>query len=406
MTFKGSSTELSTAGTEGDPSVVMSRRADQLAAVRRVVVKVGSQVVAPAGVLDPGVLDDLCEGILQLRSRGLEVVIVSSGAVAAGYRALGLSERPRSIPQKQASAAAGQPVMLESYASRLRPAGQQIAQVLLTGDDVRDRGRFINARNTFAALLSSGVVPVVNENDTVAVEEIKLGDNDRLSASVANLVEADLLVLLTDVDGFYTGPPSLPQSRRHDVIERVTEEHVEQAGPSTSGLGLGGMATKLEAARQATRAGITTIIAQGREAGVLQAIAAGGEVGTWFVASEGISARKHWIAYSSDPRGTIVIDEGAAIALSEGGKSLLPSGIRGVEGPFLRGDSVHVLDERGQEIGRGLAGYSAADLARIQGHRSDQIEGILGYRYFDEAIHRDNFALSEPAARSVLEPSS
>jgi glutamate 5-kinase len=372
----------------------MTRRAEFLQTVSRVVVKVGSQVVAPSGALDENALDHLCRGILNLRSTGLEVVLVSSGAIAAGARALGLAERPRSIPLKQASAAAGQPVILNSYARRLTPAGLQVAQILLTADDIRDRTRFINARNTFASLLGVGALPVVNENDTVAIDEIKLGDNDRLSALVANLVEAQLLILLTDVDGFYDSEPGSAGGRRYDYIEEVTSEHRDQAGPSRSGLGLGGMVTKLEAARQATRAGTATVIAAGTREGVLESILGGEVVGTWFAASEGMSARKHWIAYLSEPRGAVTIDAGAVGALCERGKSLLPSGVLDVEGAFERGESVRVLDENGVEVGRGLAGYSAADLRRIRGGQSADIEEVLGYRYFDEAIHRDNLVLS------------
>ena len=372
----------------------MSRRSTFLQGVRRIVVKVGSQVVAPGGHLDDDVLDQLCEGLLWLRENDHEVVLVTSGAVAAGRRQLGLAQRPRTIPMKQASAAAGQIVILQSYAARLMPRGQAVAQVLLTADDLRDRRRFVNARNTLSTLLALGAMPIVNENDTVAVEEIKLGDNDRLSSLVANLVEAQLLIVLTDVDGFYDRDPTEDdEALRYEWIETLTEEHFSQAGPTTSTVGLGGMATKLEAARQAAASGTSTVIANGMQPRILQRILDGENVGTWIAGGEGMGTRKHWIAYSSEPKGELVIDGGAADALTRRGKSLLPSGIVGVQGTFQRGEMVRIVSQEGVEIARGLAGYSVADLSRIRGHRSSKIEEILGYKYFDEAVHRDNLAI-------------
>ena len=378
----------------------MSRRTEFLRDVRRVVVKVGSQVLAPDGFLDEDVLDDLCADIVELRSRDLEVVLVSSGAVAAGRRELGL-ERVQTIPQKQASAAAGQMLVLSGYGERLKRAGQSVAQILLTDDDMRDRRRFLNARNTFQTLLSLGLVPIVNENDTVSVDEIKLGDNDRLSALVANLVDAELLVVLTDVDGFHAEDPRTnPEANRYSFLEEIVDRHTEEAGPSVSGVGLGGMATKLIAARQAARSGTATVIARGTEARVLEKIVDGEEVGTWIAAGRGIGARKHWIAYSSEVRGSIEIDSGAVAALVERKKSLLPSGISGVEGEFSRGATVRILSSEGREIARGLAGYSSDDLRTIRGRHSGDIEATLGYKYLDEAVHRDNLVLISDADRA------
>ncbi len=372
----------------------MADRSAFLGCVRRVVVKVGSQVVAPSGYLDEAVLDGLCQGLLALRQRELDVVLVTSGAIAAGSRRLGLTDRPRTIPAKQASAAAGQIVILQSYADRLQPHGQAVAQVLLTADDMRDRRRFINARNTIRELLSLGALPIVNENDTVAIDEIKLGDNDRLSALVANLVDAQLLVLLTDVDGFYNSDPSSdPDAELYDFIDSITEVHLAQAGPTRSSVGLGGMQTKLQAARQAASSGASTVIAQGTAERVLERILEGESVGTWIAAGEVLGARKHWIAYSREPGGSLTLDSGAVEALVERGKSLLPSGVTRVEGTFDRGETVRIVDEQGREIGRGLAGYSAADLERIRGRQSDEIESVLGYKYFDEAVHRDNLVI-------------
>jgi len=369
-------------------------RAPHLERVRRVVVKIGSQVLAPHGELDPDTVASLCAQLVAARRRGLDVVLVTSGAVAAGRGKLGWKDRPRTIPAKQAAAAAGQPALLRAYASHLDPAGQAIAQILLTAEDVADRRRFTNARNTVSTLLSLGVLPIVNENDTVAVDEIKLGDNDQLSALVTNLIEAQLLVLLTDVDGFYSADPRRdPAAVRHVFLPELTPAHLASAGPTTSEVGLGGMVTKLEAARQAALSGASTVIAHGTEARVLERILDGEAVGTWIAAGRAIGARKHWIAYSSAPAGAVVVDDGARRALAERGKSLLPSGIVEVRGDFGRGESVRVLALDGSEVGRGLVSYSAADLRRIAGRRSSEIEAILGYKYYDEAVRRDDFVL-------------
>jgi glutamate 5-kinase len=373
-------------------------RAPYLEKVRRLVVKIGSQVLAPRGELDADTVAALCGQLLAARRRGLDVVLVTSGAVAAGCGQLGLKDRPRSIPLKQAAAAAGQPMLLRAYASHLAPAGQAIAQILLTADDVSDRRRFTNARNTVSTLLSLGVLPIVNENDTVAVEEIKLGDNDRLSALVTNLIEAQLLVLLTDVDGFYTADPRRdPGASRHQFLAELSAAHLSSAGPTQSEVGLGGMVTKLEAARQAALSGASTVIARGGEPRILERILDGEAVGTWIAAGRAIGARKHWIAYSTEPAGVVMVDDGARRALAEGGKSLLPSGIVEVRGEFGRGDSVRVVGLDGTEIGRGLVSYSAVDLRRIAGRRSSEIEGILGYKYYDEAVRRDDFVLDRGA---------
>ncbi|MDX1383976.1 MAG: glutamate 5-kinase, partial [Thermoanaerobaculia bacterium] len=290
--------------------------------------------------------------------------------------------------------------LVQSYAARLEPRGQAVAQLLLSADDVGDRRRHTNARNTVSTLLSLGVLPIVNENDTVAIEEIKFGDNDQLSAHVAQLVDAQLLVLLTDVDGFYDADPHHdPSATRYDFIDVVTSLHLGQAGPTTSGVGLGGMVTKLRAARQAALSGTSTVIAAGRGASVLERIAEGEDVGTWIAADRRLGARKHWIVYSSEPTGTLEVDAGARAALTERGTSLLPSGVTAVHGNFARGDSVRVVDDGGVEIGRGLATYAADDLRRIAGRQSSAIREVLGYKYFDEVIRRDDFVLT-----SGLEP--
>lgn len=372
----------------------MSRRQPLLSSVRRVVVKVGSQIIAPQGELDAERVHSIGAGLKRLHDQGIAVVLVTSGAVAAGRRKLGLVERPQSIPLKQASAAAGQVAIMQLWASSLEPA-LRVAQVLLTAEDMNIRSRFLNARNTFESLLALKVLPIVNENDTVAVEEIKLGDNDRLSALVASLVEAQLLVLLTDVDGFFDEDPTRSFTAiRHSWLDEVEDEHLSQAGPTRSSVGLGGMRTKLEAARLAGRAGVSTVIANGTLDDVLERIMADEDLGTWVAApSTAVSQRKHWIAFSRKSAGRIAIDSGAVVALMEHGRSLLPSGIVGVEGEFGRGDSIAIVDLEGREIARGLAGYSSADLRRIAGCRSAEIETILGYRYLDEAVHRDDLVV-------------
>ncbi|MEE2776829.1 MAG: glutamate 5-kinase [Acidobacteriota bacterium] len=370
-------------------------RSPYLEGIRRVVVKVGSQVLAPGGRLDDEVFDQLSAQLLALRHSGLDVVLVTSGAVAAGRRQLALEDRPRTSPLQQAAAAAGQIALLERYSSRLTPQDQPVAQLLLSCDDVADRRRYTNARNTVSTLLGLGVMPIVNENDTVAIEEIKFGDNDRLSALVTQLVEAQLLILLTDVDGFFDADPRCsPDATRYEFVERITDDHVGQAGPTTSGVGLGGMVTKLEAARQAALGGASTVIASGRESRVLERVLAGESIGTWIAAGRRLGSRKQWIAYSSEPAGLVTVDEGARRALADRGTSLLPSGVTAVEGDFARGSSVRVAGPDGAEIGRGLASYSADDLRRIAGRQSDAIREVLGYKYFDEVIRRDDFVLT------------
>jgi len=296
-------------------------------------------------------------------------------------------------------------VLMRSYSGRFERRGQSVAQILLTADDVRDRRRYLNARDTFETLLGLGVVPIVNENDTVAVEEIQLGDNDRLSALVTQLVGAELRVLLTDVDGFYDADPSLhPDARRYDFLEGLDALHRTQAGPSRSGVGLGGMATKLEAARQASLAGAATVIASGRESGVLARIVAGETVGTWIAPGRGLARRKQWIAFSSEPRGCLVIDEGAARALSAGRGSLLARGVVAVEGEFDRGEVVSIRVGDAPEIGRGLAGYRSQDLCRIRGRRSSEIEEVLGYKYYYAVVHRDDLVMLAGNGEADLAP--
>lgn len=375
----------------------MNDRSKYLEGARRIVVKVGSQVLTRDGTLSPESFDALSEQLAALMEAGHEVALVSSGAIAAGRIELGLSERPRTIPLKQASAAAGQAVVIREYAQRLADHSLKAAQILLTSDDVRNRRRFLNARNTLLTLFELGrVLPIINENDTVAVEEIKFGDNDRLSAHVTNIIEADVLIILSDIDGFYDADPNrVKGAKRYEFIDQLTETHFRQADTTRSDVGIGGMVSKLEAARIAALSGTSTVIACGFEKNVLGRIMAGESIGTFIAGGEGIGRRKHWIAYSGEPMGDVIVDAGAVRALTRNGGSLLPSGIVEVAGDFGVGDAVRVKTEGGEEIARGLVTYTSDDLREIAGRKTAEIESILGYKYYDEVIHRDDLVITE-----------
>ena len=368
-----------------------------LAHVRRVVIKIGSGVVSGDAGLDLERIERLCQDIVELRKRGFEVVVVSSGAVAAGKGDLGIVGRPQTIPLKQAAAAIGQSRLMRTYKEAFRPFGVTVAQVLMTRDDLANRRRYLNARNTLMTLLEYGVVPIINENDTVVVDEIRFGDNDNLSAMVTNLIEANLLVILSDVDGLYDSDPrDNPEARLLHEVPRITEEIEAMAGGSGSDVGTGGMATKVRAAKRAALYGVGTVILNGREAGMLGRLFDGEPVGTYFLpASNRMAAKKHWIAFTKKPRGKLLLDSGAVTAIVERGKSLLPSGIRGVEGGFDRGDAVRLCDPDGEEFAKGVINYSLAELLRIMGKKTSEIETILGYKYGDEVVHRDNLVLKD-----------
>jgi glutamate 5-kinase len=363
--------------------------------LRRIVVKVGSGLVAEAGLgPDPARIGRLAGELSAVAARPLEITLVSSGAIASGTARLGLRERPRSIPEKQAAAAAGQVALMWHYEQAFAAHGRRVAQVLLTQEDISHRSRFLNARNTLLTLLAYGVLPIVNENDTVAVEEIKVGDNDNLAALVAYLVEADLLILLSDTDGLHTGDPHRdPAARRIETVEAITPE-MERVAGAQGALGTGGMVTKLQAAQKAMAAGIPMVIADGRRPGTLAALLAGEPVGTYFVPrGDRLAARKRWIAFAITPHGMLEVDAGARRALIEGGKSLLPSGVVRVQGEFAAGDAVGVRDPTGHEFARGIVNYDAREVARIVGAKTSDIERILGYRVLDEVIHRDNLVI-------------
>lgn len=355
--------------------------------VRRVVLKAGSRILAEQ-------IDEraaaLAADIAWARERGVEVAFVSSGAIALGMRRLGITTRPHELAELQACAAVGQGQLMQRYDKAFSAHGLVVGQVLITHDDLASRGRFLSARRTLRALLDRGAVPIINENDTVAVEEIKFGDNDLIAALIANLVEADLLVVLTDVAGLLDGPGG----KLIPLVRDVAAEAGHATG-SVSGVGSGGMASKVQAARAAGRFGVPTVVTSGRDAGPLQALLSGEERGTLFLAEpeRRLQARKHWIAYALRPVGTLVIDEGAVRALKELGKSLLPSGIREVRGDFALGDPVAITDASGREIARGLVEYGAAEVREIMGKRTSDIERILGYRSGDEVVHRDDLVL-------------
>jgi len=361
---------------------------------KRIVIKIGTTVLTkPSGIIDEVNIKRIVDDVAELISSGAEVIIVTSGAIGAGLGKLSL--QGRSIPEKQALASIGQGYLMSIYEKFFRKHNRLVAQVLLTSDDLAQRQRYLNARNTLLTLLNLGVVPVINENDTVAVEEIKFGDNDRLSALVASKVEADQLIILTDVDGFFSGDPREEEGvRLIKEVKQITTELEEKAGGSGTRRGTGGMVTKLEAAKIATTSGITMYIANGLSEKVLRRIWNGENPGTKFLpVKEKIVSRKRWIAFDTRIEGKVVVDDGAKDALVKRGKSLLPSGISSVEGTFETGACVAVVDMRGKEFARGLTSYSSDEIEKIKGKKTSQIEKILGYKDYDEVIHRDNLVI-------------
>ena len=370
----------------------------ELASAKRVVVKVGSALVAGESGPDSAWLSAFAADVARLRARGQQVLVVSSGAVALGRRRLAMGRRKLTLPEKQACAAAGQSALMRAWEEALEPHGVSAAQVLITRDDTEIRRRWLNAHATLSTLLALGVTPVVNENDTVVTEEIRYGDNDRLAARVAQMIGAEALVLLSDIDGLYTADPrSNPMAEHLPRISRLTPEIEAMAGGANAaaGVGTGGMATKIMAARIAQSAGCATIITLGRRPAPLAAIEAG-EKATVIEPSVSVAAAyKAWIGGSLATAGAIMVDDGAARALATG-KSLLPAGVRAVEGRFDKGDAVAVLDEAGREIGRGIARYDSADAEKIRGLKSDAIEAALGFSY-GPMIHADDLALSDRA---------
>jgi glutamate 5-kinase len=364
--------------------------------MKRLVIKIGSNILADMKEgLDTKRISSIAFDIAQLHKKGYDLVVVSSGAIAAGMKKLGLKEKPKDIKMKQATAAVGQSSLMWAYERSFGEFETKVAQVLLTQDDFADRKRYINSKNTLLTLLSYRVIPIVNENDTVATDEIKFGDNDRLAALVASLIEAERLIILSDVNGLYTADPKhASKARLIEYVEEITTELEKRAGGAGSTIGTGGMYSKILAAKWAVNHGIIVHIISGRKDGLLLSLIQGKHAGTVFKPKkERLSSKKGWIAYSSRSKGSLVIDDGAVKALVEGGKSLLPSGILSIQGDFETGDAVYCIDIRGNRIAKGLTNYASSEIEKIKGRRTAEVEGILGYKYSDEAIHRDNLVL-------------
>jgi glutamate 5-kinase len=365
-------------------------RKEIVSRIRKVVVKVGTSILTQGQpFIEAGSIARITRDITGLLSRKINVCLVTSGAISCGMALLGTKSRPRNLPQLQATAAVGQRKLMDLYADEFGKYGLQVAQILLTREDLKDRQRYLNARNTILTLWENRVIPVINENDTVAVEEIKFGDNDRLSALVASLLDADLLILLSDVEGFYEGAKLLK------TVSEITA-HIEKLACDTDKeFCIGGMSTKLEAVKIVQRAGIPCIIADGTRENILENIIRGDDIGTLFLPQkEKLDARKQWMAFNLKPQGKIYLDRGAVEAVLKKGKSLLSAGIVIVEGSFKEADLVSIIDiSAKKEIGRGLTNYSDDELNKIKGLKTQEIARALGYKYYDEVIHRDNLAL-------------
>lgn len=371
-------------------------REQLLASVKRLVVKIGSSLVASSHAgLRENRIEQLSEEIASVRTTGREVVIVSSGAVVAGIEKLGLKLYPQNLPLKQAAAAVGQSRLVRAYEKTFERIGHKVAQVLLTHQDLADRRRFLNARHTLTALIDFGVIPIINENDTVSIDEIRLGDNDTLGGQVAHLVDADLLIILSDVDGVFTEDPRQnPSATLIPLVETITEEIEQRAGSSRNQESTGGMKTKIQAAKHVAEFGVPTLIMNGETPGLLPAIFTGSEVGTFFLPqNRRLPSRKHWIAFTLRSKGQMILDQGAVGALRLRGKSLLPSGIVDITGDFSPGDPVTCIDVQGKEFAKGLVNYSSQTLQKIKGHKTVDVKKIIGTQEYEEVIHRDNLVL-------------
>lgn len=371
-------------------------REDVLRDRRSIIVKLGSMILAaPQGGVDQDLIDALAAEMADLRQDGYRFVIVSSGAILMGLREMGRSTTPRAMKLKQALAAIGQSKLMHAYDEAFSRHGIKVGQMLLTREGLEDRKRFVNSRNTLGALLRMGVIPVINENDSIAVEEIMFGDNDFLSSMVVNLTDADLLVILTDIAGLYDRDPRLGEGRLIEVVKEVDEKILGIAGgPGDSGSG--GMSSKVMAAKRTARMGVPTVIADGRTPGNLTRILKAEPAGTLFLpARDKLASRKHWIAYSAGINGTLVLDDGAVSAVVEGKRSLLPAGIKDVRGSFEQGGLVQCLDQDGREIARGFTSFSADHIRLIMGKHSEAIREILGFFPGEEVIHRDDLVLKE-----------
>jgi len=376
----------------------MPMRKELFKDIKRLVIKVGTAVLAsPTVGINDKRIEKIVDEIVDLRQSDQEVILITSGAIGAGMRALGLKERPRTLPGKQAAAAIGQSYLMHLYERCFRKRGYLVAQILLTQDDLTDRKRYLNARHTLMTLLKLNVIPIINENDSVGVEEIKFGDNDTLSALVTNLVGAELLIILSDIDGLYATDPRKRGGDKEDYIRLVekidSQTEIEAGGPGEI-TSTGGMYTKLEAARIVTNSGEPMVIANGKTPRVIRRLLEGEDIGTLFLPrKKKVASRKRWIAFTRRRCGRIFVDEGAKEALKLKGKSLLPSGIVRVEGSFSEGDMVSVSNENEEEFARGLSNYSSLELEKVKGAKTKEVKSILGYKYYDEVIHRDNLVI-------------
>lgn len=372
-----------------------SREALQKA--KRIVIKVGSSTITYAnGKRNFSQIDRLAREISDLQNQGKEMILVTSGAVAVGVDRMGLPGKPKTIPGKQAAAAVGQGVLMHTYEKFFADYGQIVAQVLITKTEAIDRHRYTNTRNTFMELMRQRVIPIVNENDVVALDELKIGDNDNMSALVAGIVDADLVIILSDVDGLYTANPQThPDAVIVPEVAEITPEIEASAGGVGSARGTGGMATKIQAAKAATSSGIHLVIASGTEKNAITRVLQGEELGTLFVSRENrLQFRKRWLAFGAKIAGSIVVDDGCAKAIRKaGGCSILPAGVFAVQGEFLPGSTVSVIDKDAHELARGLVHYSSAELEQIKGCNSGEIANILGHKNFDEVIHRDDLVI-------------
>jgi len=369
----------------------------QLTDAKRIVVKLGSNVITAKNGLNLDVIDAISSQVSALINSGIEVILVSSGAMAAGMRIMKMERRPDEIPKRQAISAIGQSGVMNAYEKSFAAYGKKIAQILLTGDDLNNRKRYLNARNTLNVLMDWQIVPIVNENDTIMVEEIKLGDNDNLAAMITLLMDADFLFILTDIDGLYNKDPrQFPDAKLIPKVTRIEKEIEEFASHIPGTLGTGGMLSKIQAAQKVTSAGIPMIVARGSEENVLPKLFAGQKLGTYFVPKEGkMASRKCWIAYTLVPKGSIVIDEGAVRAVKLNGKSLLPIGVVAVEGSFKEGAAVNFKTSDNEVVGVGLVNYSSSDINLIKGLKTFQIMACLGGKHYDEIIHRNNLVLKD-----------
>lgn len=375
----------------------MSAQREELKKAKRIVVKVGSSTITyPNGKCNYFRIDRLARELSDLQNQGKEMILVTSGAVAVGVDRLGLSEKPKNIPAKQACAAVGQGLLMHTYEKFFAEYGQVVAQVLVTRSEMLDRHRYTNARNTFMELLKKRVIPIVNENDVVALDELKIGDNDNLSAMVASVVDADLVVILSDVDGLYTANPQThPEAILRHCVEEITPEIEASAGGAGSSVGTGGMCTKIQAAKSATTSGINLVIASGSENDAVMRILNGEDIGTLFVSRENrLQFRKRWLAFGAKIKGRVTVDDGCELAIHKtGGCSILPVGIVTVDGDFEAGSTVSVVTTSGHELARGLTHYSSEELQKIKGAQSADIEKLLGHKAFDEVIHRDDLVI-------------